>query len=109
MRRRVVGACFTKVSASFHERFAALRRSCVRIGVDVSPAFHPAARGPEGRTFAWGNTPPDRCAGCWGGRPILGKQGPCPVGFFEATNTPSGLADMTGNLWEWTSNGYAFV
>ena len=61
-----------------------------------------AARGREGRRYAYGEAfDPLRCnvAGTHVGRPT-------PVGVFPEGNTPSGLADMTGNVGEWTSSLY---
>jgi formylglycine-generating enzyme required for sulfatase activity len=68
-----------------------------------------AARGPKGRTWAWGDTPPVMGDGCWGRLAWLKKEGPCPVGAFPKSDTPDGVHDMSGNLWEWTSSGYSFV
>ena len=61
-----------------------------------------AARGVERRAFPWGNTPPSDQL-CWG--PTSGAH-TCPVGSFPAGDTPEGLKDMAGNVWEWTLSTY---
>ena len=69
-----------------------------------------AARGPESRTWPWGNT---YMAGAaflasdqipywrrFGGQPLVGTVGQFPLGA-----TPSGVCDMIGNASEWCANG----
>jgi formylglycine-generating enzyme required for sulfatase activity len=66
-----------------------------------------AARGPEGRTFPWGekfaldkaNTP-QRWAS------LHEKGDTMPVGSFEAGKSYYGAYDMAGNVWEWTQDWY---
>lgn len=55
-----------------------------------------AAGGPEGREYPWGDEEPTTQL-CWK------KSQTCPVGSFPAGNTPEGLQDMAGNVYEWTS------
>jgi len=63
-----------------------------------------AARGPEGRIYAWGpeNQEPDEHRANFGS--MVDK--PTPVGMFPDGNTPEGVADMAGNVWEWTRSDY---
>ena len=71
-----------------------------------------AARGTAGRRFAWGDAPPspDRvnrgAAPCCGPDERDGHPATAPVGSFASGDTDEGLADMTGNVWEWVDGWY---
>jgi iron(II)-dependent oxidoreductase len=59
-----------------------------------------AARGKDGRTYPWGDEF-DRTA-CNSGEGGIGAT--TPVGQYSPQgDSPYGLADMAGNVWEWTS------
>ena len=74
-----------------------------------------AARGTEGRTFAWGNEPPD-AAGV--SRTSYGSNECCapddadgylysaPVNSFVAGVSPLGFYHLTGNVWEWVEDSF---
>jgi len=62
-----------------------------------------AARGRAGRRWPWGADalgPQD-----FNADPAHLRR-TSPVGVFPLANTPDGLADMAGNVWEWTASRY---
>jgi formylglycine-generating enzyme required for sulfatase activity len=62
-----------------------------------------AARGPSGRIYPWGNTPPN-AALCNAGHRYGGTT---PAGAYSPQgDSPYGCADMAGNVWEWTRSLY---
>ena len=61
-----------------------------------------AARGIEGRIFPWGWEEPDEYRANFDSK--VGE--PTPVGMFPDGDTPEGVADMAGNVWEWTRSDW---
>ncbi len=61
-----------------------------------------AARGPEGRTYPWGEAEPNERLAVFGRRDGAQPVGSCPEG-------PSwcGGLDLAGNVWEWCSDTYS--
>ena len=73
------------------------RRDGVTYRLPTEEEWEYAARGGDpARLFPWGNRWEE-------GRANLGAASARPVGSFPQGNTPQGVADMIGNLWEWTS------
>jgi formylglycine-generating enzyme len=62
-----------------------------------------AARGADGRTYPWGNAAPGAQL-CWNRE--KGGLGTCLVGSHPGGDSPFGVKDMAGNVWEWTSTEY---
>ena len=61
-----------------------------------------AARGTDGRWYPWGNEPPRGERGVFPdaqGKPTISQ----PVGSRPAGASPYGCLDMSGNMYEWTS------
>jgi len=61
-----------------------------------------AARGgAAGTTFPWGNDKPNGKA-CWSGESVLVET--CEVGKTPAGDSPQGIHDLSGNVFEWTTS-----
>lgn len=61
-----------------------------------------AARGDDARTWPWGDVPPTADHAEFAGTPGA----PSPVGTHPLGASPSGVLDLAGNVWEWTSSAY---
>jgi formylglycine-generating enzyme required for sulfatase activity len=59
-----------------------------------------AARGPEGRTYPWGEAKPDPSRARYG----VGYGRTTPAGSLSGGASPQGVLDLAGNVHEWTSS-----
>jgi formylglycine-generating enzyme required for sulfatase activity len=70
-----------------------------KITLPSEAQWEKAARGTEGNIFPWGNQPDASKAN-------IGSAASDPVGDQDCSNCAYGLADMSGNLFEWTRSPY---
>jgi formylglycine-generating enzyme required for sulfatase activity/class 3 adenylate cyclase len=93
----VVGICWFEARA-YCNWLSAQSGRCFRLPTE--PEWEAAARGTAGRRYAFGEDfDRDHCNAI-----ETHLRGTTPIGVFPGGDTPEGLADMTGNAWDWTAN-----
>ena len=98
------------VGVSWQDADAFCRHHLLKLPTEAQ--WERVARGAEGRMFAWGNAAAtaERTnrggADCCDPDAADGYAATAPVGSFRAGVTPEGIADLTGNVWEWVDDWF---
>ena len=93
------------VYVNWHEsvrycEWATQHYECRRLRLPTSEEWESVAAGENRHEYPWGNEDPDDARSNFDMR--VGRV--TPVGLFPAGNTVSGVADLAGNVWEWTAS-----
>lgn len=97
----VIGVCWYEADA-FCRWLTMTKRDGHTYRLPDENEWEAAGAGKDGREYPWDNVWKEGC--CNTAESKIGKTS--PVGIFKTGETPEGIADMAGNVWEWTASDY---